>query len=346
MFATDALRSVVIGALGIAVLFDLASIPLLWAVFFLLGTAETLFDTASLSVLPSIVPAGSLGRANARIFGVQIIAGQFVAPPLGGLLFATAAALPFLIDAGSFAAGAALILAMRGSFRTERTVGSSPTTLRSEIAEGVLWIFRHRLLRMFALAIGVMNLTLSAGFSLLVLLAQERLGLGPAGYGLLLTSVAVGGIVGSVVAERVSTWLGPGTTLRVGLLIEITTHIVLALAVDVYVIGAMLAVFGFHGIIWGVVSTSLRQELVPAPLTGRVNSVYLLFSSGSIALGAPIGGLLARGFGLSAPFWFAAVGVALLTLLVWSVFTDSAIAQAKSDAHAATGAAPTPAGTN
>lgn len=337
MFLMDLFRSAVVGALGLAVLLDIASLPLLYVVFFLLGTAETLFDTASLSVLPSVVPDGSLERANAQLFGVQIVTNQFAGPPLGGFLFAASATLPFLLDAGSFAAAAVCVLVMRGNFRVERLEGTAPTTLRSEIAEGLRWLFRHRFLRTLALAIGVMNLTLTAAFSIMVLYAQERLGLGPVGYGLLLSSLAVGGIAGSVVAERIVGWLGQGTPLRVGLLIEATTHLVIALATDVFVVGAILALFGFHGIVWGVVSTSLRQQLIPSRLIGRVNSVYLLFSSGSVSLGALLGGMIARGFGLTAPFWFASSGIVLLTLLVWPAFSDPAVAQAKRDAHAPPG---------
>ena len=75
----------------------------------------------------------------------------------------------------------------------ERPVAAPPTTLRAEIAEGVRWLWGNRLLRILALALGLMNLTLTATESILVLFAQERLGLGPVGYGTLLSSIAVGG---------------------------------------------------------------------------------------------------------------------------------------------------------
>jgi hypothetical protein len=161
----------------VAVLADAATLPLLSAVFFALGTAETLFDNAAVSILPAVVPKDRLARANGRLLGAQMVANELVAPPLGGLLFATAAAVPFLLDAGTFAAAAALFAAMGGRFRVERPEGAAPTTLRGEIAEGVRWLARHRLLRILAVAIALMNLTLSATVSISVLYAQERLGL-------------------------------------------------------------------------------------------------------------------------------------------------------------------------
>jgi Na+/melibiose symporter-like transporter len=332
MVRVDAARAVAIGLLGVAVLADAATLPLLYAVFFALGSAETLFDNAAVSILPAVVPRDQLARANGRLLGVQMVANELAAPPLGGLLFAAAAALPFLLDAGSFAAAAALIAAMGGSFRVERPEGAAPTTLRSEIAEAVRWLARHRLLRILAVAIALMNLTLSATLSISVLYAQERLGLGSVGYGLLLSSMAVGGISASLVAERVIGWLGPATTMRLGLVIESSTHLVLALARSPYLVGAVFALFGFHAMTWSVISVSLRQELIPARLIGRVNSAYAVFGFGSLSLGAVAGGVLAARYGLTAPFWCSFVAMTLLTLACWPILSARAVAQARAQA--------------
>jgi MFS family permease len=331
MVRVDAARCAAVGLLGVAVLADAATLPLLYGVF-ALGTAETLFDNAAVSIVPAVVPKDRLAAANGRLMGVQMVANELVAPPLGGLLFATAAAVPFLLDAGSFAAAAALVAAMGGRFRVERPEGAVPTTLRGEIAEGVRWLAGHRLLRILAVAIALMNLTLSATVSISVLYAQERLGLGSVGYGLLLSSLAVGGIGASLVAERVIGWLGPATTMRLGLVVESSTHLVLALARSPVLVGAIFALFGFHAMTWGVISVSLRQELIPARLLGRVNSAYALFGFGSLSLGAVAGGLLAARYGLTAPFWCSFTVMALLTLACWPVLSTRAIAQARAQA--------------
>jgi predicted MFS family arabinose efflux permease len=332
MATVDVARCLLLGLLGVAVLLDAATIPLLYAVFFAVGVAETLFDNASVSILPSVVARERLPKANGRLLGARVVAEDLAGPPLGGVLFAAAAAVPFLLDAGTFSAAAALVAAMRGRFRVERPEEAPPTTLRSEIAEGVRWLWRNRLLRILALAIGLMNVTLMATASILVLYAKERLGLGPAGYGLLFSSMAVGGIAASLVVERIVGWLGPATTMRVGLLIEASTHLVLALARSPLVVGAILALFGFHAITWNVTSISLRQELVPERLLGRVNSAYAVFSSGGTALGAVVGGLLARRFGLTAPFWCSFVAMTLLVLVAWRVLSSGTVRAARQQA--------------
>ncbi len=329
MVAVDAFRTVLLGFLGLAVLSNFVSIPLLYVVFFLMGTAETLFDTASVSILPAVVPRESLEKANGRLFGAQIVSNEFAAPPLGGFLFAVAASVPFFLDAGSFAAAAVLVLFMRGKFRVDRPEGTPPTTLRAEISEGLRWLWGNRLLRTLAISLGIMNLTSTATISIFVLFAQERLGLGSVGYGVLLTSGAVGGVAGSLAAERFVGWLGAGTTMRLGLIIEAASAGVIALSREPLVVGAMFVLFGFHAIVWNVVTISLRQQIIPERLLGRVNSAYRLLGLGGMSAGALLGGVLARGFGLTAPFWFASLSVAVLALIVWPALNDETIDAAR-----------------
>jgi MFS family permease len=334
MVAADALRAVAMAGLAVAVAFDAAGLPVLYAVFFVIGVGETLFDTASHSILPALVRPEQLEVANSRLSGAQIIAEELAGPPLGGLLFAAAAALPLALDAGTFGLAALLIAFLPGSFRPQLPPGQVRASLRADIAEGVAWLARQPLLRTLTLAIGLMNLTLSAAMSVMVLVAQERLGLGPVGYGVLLASMAVGGIVASLVGERVIARLGPATALRGGLVIETSTHVVIALATSPFVVAAALAAFGFHAVVWTVVTTSLRQQLVPDRLLGRVMSASLLFGAGGLSLGALLGGALAAAFGLTAPFWVSAASVALMTAVAWRSLGPAAVSAARDVARA------------
>jgi MFS family permease len=331
MAAVDGFRTVLLLGLAFAVLLDFVSIPLLYGVFFLMGTAETLFDTASVSILPAVAPRESLEKANGRLFGAQIVSNEFAAPPLGGFLFAVAASVPFFLDAVSFTVAAGLMLLVRGKFRVERQEGAPPTTIWAEISEGLGWLWRHRLLRTLAISLGVMNLTMTATISIFVLFAQELLGLGPVGYGVLMTSVAIGGVVGSFAAEHLVRWIGAGTTMRMGLLIEAASTGAIALSREPLVVGFMLALFGFHAIVWNVITISLRQQLIPERLLGRVNSAYRLLGLGGMSIGALLGGVLARGFGLTAPFWFASASVAILIFFVWRIISNRTVSEARAE---------------
>lgn len=120
--------------------------------------------------------------------------------------------------------------------------------------------------------------------------------------------------------------------MRAGLLIEASTSAVIALWQEAYVVGTMLALFGFHALVWNVVTMSLRQEMVPDGLLGRVNSSYRLLGMGGAAAGALLGGLLAKGFGLAAPFWFTAASVAVMTVVAWRIIGNDTVTAARQNA--------------
>jgi MFS family permease len=315
----DLLRAAAIGGLAVSVLAGRAHLAALYCALFILGIGSTVSDTAALSLPPLLVGPDDLVRANAGLQGVQLVGADLVGPPLGAYLFVLAAGLPFAFDAATFVAGAALI----ASIRRRRTAGPVPdrTSLRREIAEGIRWLVAHPGLRMLAVAICVMNVMLGSTLAILVLYVRVRLGLGAGGYGVLLACSAAGGLIGTVIVKRLVARFGASLLLRAGLIIECATHVSLALTRRPWVAALTLVVFGMHGGVWNVVTVTLRQTAVPEQLRGRVNSVYYAFSMGGFALGSVAGGLLARGFGLAAPFWVAAVAVAVVAMLAWRLFT-------------------------
>nr|WP_205862834.1 MFS transporter [Planosporangium thailandense] len=323
MVVVDWIRAAVIGVLGVAVALHRSSVPLLYAVMFLLGSGETLARAASMSILPAVVPPALLERANSRIGAARTVLHDMLAGPLGAGLFAVAAAAPFLLDAGSFAAAAALMGMLAGTFRAGPAPGTPArdgTSLRHEIAEGVRWLLAHRLLRTLAVLIGLLNVTLTAAMSILVLVATKRLGLGSVGYGLLFTALAVGGLLGSLVGERLIRRFSASVTLRVGLVVETLFHLTMAVSTNAIPVGVMLAVFGIHDALWGIVTTTLRQRLTPPEMLGRVNSAYLFLAAGGSAFGALLGGAVATRFGLAAPYWVGFAVAVVVAAVTWRVF--------------------------
>lgn len=317
----DLLRAAAIGGLAASVLAGTAHLAALYGALFVLGAGSTVSDTAALSLPPLLVGPDDLVRANAGLQGVQLVGTDLVGPPLGAYLFVVAAGLPFAFDAATFVAGAALI----ASIRRGRTAGPVPdrTSLRREITEGIRWLAGHPGLRMLAVAIFVMNMMLGSTLAILVLYVRVRLGLGAAGYGVLLACSAAGGVIGTIIVKRLVARFGASLLLRAGLIIECAAHVSLALTRRPWVAALTLVIFGVHGGVWNVVTVTLRQTAVPQQLLGRVNSVYYTFSMGGFALGSLTGGLLARGFGLTAPFWVAAAAIAVIAMLAWRLFTPT-----------------------
>jgi predicted MFS family arabinose efflux permease len=156
----------------------------------------------------------------------------------------------------------------------------------------------------------------------LVLYATKRLGMDEVGFGLLTTAVAIGGVVGLAAYGRLERRFSLADIMRVGLLIETGTHLVFAITSSPAVALVALAVFGAHAFVWATTSTVVRQRAVPDALLGRVGGVYRVAIMGGLVIGTPIGGLLARQFGITAPFWFGFFGSALLVVILWRQFDN------------------------
>lgn len=312
-------RAIVLVALVATIVSGTVNIGLVLAALFVLGTAETFADAASGTLIPSLVRREDLGIANARMSGAFLLTNQLLTPPIGAFLFVVGMALPFATNAACFALGALLV---------SRVVTSTSNELReragigSEMIEGFRWLIAHPPMRTLALTILTFNVTFGAAWSVLVLYADERLGMDEVGFGLLTTAVAVGGLVGIASYGRLERRFSLGDIMRVGLLVETATHLSLALTTSPPIALATLVVFGAHAFVWGTTSTVVRQRAVPDALLGRVSGVYRLAIIGGMVIGTPIGGLLARTFGITAPFWFAFAGSALLVAIMWRQFDN------------------------
>jgi MFS family permease len=313
MGAMNYVRAGAVGLLSVAVLLDLATLPLLYAVFFVVGVSETLFETASQTILPGIVPRERLELANGRLESARVVANDVVGPSLGGVLFAVAAAVPLLLNAGAFAAAAALVLALRGGFRARGSELVSVSGVVSDVREGLEWLWRHRELRALAGASAVVGLVDEAVFAVFVLYALEVLGVREVGYGILIAVGAIGGILGGLTASGIVRRLGSGGAILLSLVVGAVSYLGLALGGGVVFVAAMLVVNLFHVVLWNITTLSLRQNLVPEELLGRVNSAYRFLMMAGVSAGALAGGAVAGVFGLVAPFWFGAGALALMS---------------------------------
>ncbi|MGZ6329258.1 MAG: MFS transporter [Candidatus Limnocylindrales bacterium] len=311
------IRAAVLAVLVATIVSGTVDIAVVLVTLFALGTAETFADSASSTLIPSLVARADLGLANARMQGAFLLVNQLVGPPIGAFLFAAGMALPFASNAAAFALGAVLI--SRVTVSTKQLAGEG-SGFRADMAEGIRWLAGHPPMRTLALTILTFNATFGAAWSVLVLYATQRLGMDAVGFGLLTTAVAVGGIIGALIYGALERRFSLADIMRVGLLIETFTHLTLALTTAAAVALAVLVVFGAHAFVWGTTSTVVRQRAVPTELLGRVSGVYRVAIVGGLVIGTPLGGLLASAFGITAPFWFAFVGSALLVTLLWRQF--------------------------
>ncbi len=320
MAIVNVARAIVLAVLAATILGGGVSIVVVLGALFVLGATETFADIGGASLLPRLVRREDLGIANARLTGGMLLTNQLLAPPIGAFLFAVGMALPFAVDAAGFALGALVITRIVYSQPVETADTADRPSWRTEMVDGFRWLRAHRPMRTLVLTIVLFNVTFGAAWSVLVLYAQERLGMNEIGFGLITTAMAIGGIIGTVSYGRLERRFSLADIMRVGLVIETFTHLVLALTNLPSVALVTFVVFGGHAFVWGTTATAIRQRAVPDALLGRVTGVYHVGVMAGIVVGTPIGGLLARQYGITAPFWFGFVGSAILVIVLWREF--------------------------
>ncbi|HEY3009251.1 MAG TPA: MFS transporter [Micromonosporaceae bacterium] len=320
VMAADGLRAVVLTVLIVAMITGRVSVAGALVAMGLLATAEVFADNTSATLTPMLVHRDDLVIANSRLQAGFITLNQLTGPPIGAALFAVGRAWPFVAEALLVTAGVLLVsrvvLPAHGRGPAETT-----GNVRRELAEGFRWTIHHAAVRTLALTILIFNITFGAAWSVLVLYAQQRLGLGAVGFGLLSTIGAAGGLLGTGLYGWITRRVSLGDVMRVGLIIETITHLILAVTTSAWVASVTFFVFGAHAFVWGTTSITVRQRAVPTHLQGRVGSVNTVCVFGGLVVGSAIGGTLANHAGVTAPFWFAFVGSAVFVVLLWRELT-------------------------
>lgn len=328
MLRVQAAQGILLFAFAVVASMGWVSLWMVYALAFALCTGDILFTGASRAMIPGIVPAARLETANGRMVTAETIGKQFAGPPLGAALFAFVLPLPFWLNAVTYLASLLLLCRINGAggrFEPAKRPATPQQTTRrtpllAEATEGLRWLLRHNVLRITMLMAAVCNFTAFMALSIQVLFAKEVLGIGDSGYGLLLAAMAVGGVLGAMVSQRVVTRLG---TRKVAITVPVASASSL-LAIGLFgrqpaVVVVLFAVWSAGLAIWNVMSQSLSQRLTPDDLRGRAGAGSRMVAFGSLPLGALAGGFAADSYGLAAPWIIGGaihLAVALLVIPV------------------------------
>jgi MFS family permease len=326
------IRAIIVLALVAFLVTGTANIVIVLAVSFLYGTAEVFADTTSSTLLPMMVKPADLGIGNARLQAGFLVANQLAGPPLGAFLFAVGTFWPFLAQV--LAVSVALVLISRIGRQPVPARASSGADavpeahqpVRRDIAEGVRWAWRNKPVRTLIIIILAFNVTWAAPWGILVLYATEHLGMGPVGFGALTTASAIGGLAATLSFGWLERHVSFATLMKVCLSLEVLMHLSFALTTGGGVALVIMFGFGAYAFVWGTISTTVRQRLVPHDLQGRVGSVNMVGVFGGMVIGQALGGVIAQAWGLTAPWWFAFGGAALTLLLMWRQISHIAAA--------------------
>ena len=312
MYRANLVRGLVFTLIAVSAANDTLNIYLLIAASAVAGVCELFFDMSSQAILPAIVDEESLELANSRLYISQIISNGFIGLPLGAWIFVIAISAPFAVNAVALVIAAILIRSIK--VKNTAIIEQTNAPFSSELKQGLIWLWKHDLLRTLAIMLGIANMCGMFAHAVFVKFVRDELGLGARGFGILLAAISIGSILGGLVGESVSKRLGSTVALITAYVIFGLSDLIPGIFPQIWAVAISGVVMSIAGTIWNVITVSMRQRLIPPELFGRVNSVYRFIGTGTTAIGALIGGQIAYNFGLRATY--LASGVLLLIALV------------------------------
>ncbi|GAC1402594.1 MAG: MFS transporter [Chloroflexota bacterium] len=313
MILCDAGRAIALGSIPLAYALGHLTLAQLYVTAATEGTLFVFFNIAEVACLPRVVPGPQIPTAAAQNEGGGI-ATMLIAPPLGGILFAVARSIPFLVDAISYSASVVSLSLMKATFQGDRT--AERRKLRVEIMEGVSWLWNQKLIRFMALLTGGLNLIFSGSFLCVVVLAQRQGASAPT-IGLIFSIASIGGLLGALLAPRIQRRFGFGQVIVATVVGQVLVFPLLAIAPNSVLLGITLGAMFVTSPIYNSVQFGYRLQIIPDELQGRVNSAFRLVAFGFQPLGAALSGVLIGAFGAKeAVLVFACVGLGLAVLTV------------------------------
>ncbi|WP_426364281.1 MFS transporter [Streptomyces sp. E-08] len=320
MIVGDVARAVLLASLPLAAWLGVLTLPQLYGVAFALSVCTAFFDIAYQSHLPELVDDDRLVEANVALEASRTVTAAGGPGAAGALVAAVTAPVALAVDALSFLASALLLTRIR---RPDPRPAKAPgARLRAEIAEGLRFVFRDRLLRALTLTAAISNLCGTIGTSMLLVLLAGDLGLSPFLCGLVFTAEALGGFLGSLLTTRISARLGEVRAMGASVVVSGVLWL-LALpffhADGRYAVACVLQGLGWTAFMTFKINTvALRQRRTPAPLLGRVTATFRFVVWGCMPLGALAGGLLGQYAGVRTALWTGALGelLAVVPLLL------------------------------
>jgi MFS family permease len=315
LIVNDLIRAAAIGSVPAAQLFGVLTIGQLYAVALVTGISTVFFDVAYQSYLPRLIDRERLVEGNAKLQASESVS-QIAAPSLGGLLIqALTAPYALLVDALSFLWSAGWITAIRA--RTPKPDRSPDRHLRREIGEGLRFVLGNPLLRAIAMCTGTFNLFSATTFAVFYVLLARDLRVSAGVIGLITSTAAIGGLLGSLVAGRFAARVGQGPAIWISTAAAGPFGFVAPFVHRDWTL-ALLAVaeigLSMGTVVYNITQVSFRQGICPPELLGRMNATMRFLVWGTMPLGGLLGGVLGTTIGVRETLLIAAVGCSLAFL--------------------------------
>jgi MFS family permease len=319
LVVADLIRAALLATVPVAFAFDAGTMIQLYAVALLTGAAAVLFNTTYPAFFVLLVDRPRYLEANSALSASRSV--SFIAGPAvgGALVQALTAPVTMLFDAVSFLVSALCVRRARLARVAESSPRAATGPLWRQIREGLRFTLGHPVLRAGLGCATTVNYFTFIFTALLVLFASRTLDL-PAGLlGLALGAGAAGGLLGAVVAPRVSARIGLGRTIVLGAVVFPASIALVAVAggplwARVALVAGAEFFSGIGVMLFDVNLNALQATVIPDGLRSRVSGTFSTINYGVRPLGALTGGVLGGWLGLRPTLWIAAVGGMLCVL--------------------------------
>ncbi|MEV7020604.1 MFS transporter [Kitasatospora sp. NPDC093558] len=297
VMACHALRAVLLALVGLLAANGSLSALVLWLTVFLAGALNALASVGTLALVPDLAPEGGLAKANSRL-QLSMSITQVIGPSAAGLLLAISGNLVFFAIALAFGIAAAMIVRTRAR-EVQKESGPADSWLATIVA-GARFVRRTTTLWVLLLQMTLFNLFEQAVITLFMLFALRELDLDSTQVGLVFGAGAIGSVAGAWLAPRFTSARGISTILLLSTGLASIAPCALPFVpqgspiVSIAVSGLTFCFYGFGLTVFNVHSNTLRHELAPRELQGRLAAVFRTSAFTSIALGAALGGMLAE----------------------------------------------------
>jgi len=318
LIVNDLIRAAVLASIPLAQLTGILTIGQLYAVALVTGVSTVFFDVAYQSYLPRLIDRTLLVEGNAKLQASESVS-QIAGPSVGGLLIqAVTAPYAVLIDALSFLWSAGWVIAIKA--RPPKPERRPDRHLRREIGAGLRFVLGNRLLRAIATCTGSFNLFTSMSLAVFYVLLARDLRVSPGIIGLIMSTSAVGGLIGSLVASRFAATVGQGPAIWISAAVIGPCSFVAPFVRHdwtLVLLGVAQTAMWLGNVVYNITQVSFRQGLCPPELLGRMNATMRFLVWGTMPLGGFLGGVLGATIGVRETLLVVAIGESLAFLPVF-----------------------------
>lgn len=292
---TNSIRMLIAALLSVLIATDRVTIFWLYLITFIVGICEVFADTTSQSLIPAIVEDKKLEKANSRMEMTFTVFQDFIGAPIGGLLYATAIAAPFIANSLGFLVAAILCVSIplpKAVMNKNRVVAKKGFV--QDIKFGINYLFNHKQLRRIVLITTTIGFCWAFASSTMILYFVEDLGLNPKKFGFLLTLNGLVVLLGALMAPKTATAIGRGLTLAIAIFTSSITILLQGLVPNIWWLLIPNAINAFWLPHWNILLMSTYQRMIPQELYGRIHGARRTLVWGMMPIASFLGGVVAK----------------------------------------------------